>query len=207
MNWGRPGPLVFNIVVSYCCKRKMLKRNWNCRNNTLFFTFLSLAKFRLGRGPEPLPPPGYANAAIEKNKKGVRKFSARFLVFSNKISTVKKIVLSSSRGQSNFRGPKASRPRPRTGGFEAKAKDLKMCPRGQGRPRGLHLCSFSPIPARKSAETFTKVWKECWWQLRIFKHKSYGETALKPARGSEGALWATQRGTEFLAFSRIKCIV
>ena len=28
--------------------------------------------------------------------------------------------------------------------FEAKAKDLKMCPRGrprgQGRPRGLHLC-------------------------------------------------------------------
>ena len=43
---------------------------------------------------------------------------------------------------------------------------------------------FSPIPARKYAETFTKVWKECWWQLRIFKHKSYGETALKPARGS-----------------------
>ena len=28
------------------------------------------------------------------------------------------------------------------------------------------------------------VWKECWWQLRIFKHKSYGETALKPTRGS-----------------------
>ena len=27
----------------------------------------------------------------------------------------------------------------RTWGFEAKAKDLKMCPRGQGRPRGLHL--------------------------------------------------------------------
>ena len=24
--------------------------------------------------------------------------------------------------------------------FEAKAKDFKMCPRGQGRPRGLHLC-------------------------------------------------------------------
>ena len=64
-------------------------------------------------------------------------------MFYNKISTVKKIVLSSSRGQGNFRGPKASRPRPRTGGFEAKAKDLKMCPRGrprgQGRPRGLHL--------------------------------------------------------------------
>ena len=27
-----------------------------------------------------------------------------------------------------------------TWGFEAKAKDFKMCPWGQGRPRGLHLC-------------------------------------------------------------------
>ena len=41
-------------------------------------------------------------------------------MFYNKISTVKKIVLSSSRGQGNFRGPNASRPRPRTGDFEAK---------------------------------------------------------------------------------------
>ena len=48
--------------------------------------------------------------------------------------------------------------------------------------------SFSPIPARKSAETFTKVWKECWWQLRIFKHKSCGETAVKLARGLGGAV-------------------
>ena len=28
----------------------------------------------------------------------------------------------------------------RTWGFEAKAKDFKMCPLGQGRPRVLHLC-------------------------------------------------------------------
>ena len=60
--------------------------------------------------------------------------------------------------------------------------------------------SFSPKPARKSAETFTKVWKECWWQLRIFKRKSYGETALKPAKGFGGALCAPQRSPEFLAF-------
>ena len=35
-NWfeGVPGPLVFNIVVRYWCKRKMLKRNW--RNNRFF---------------------------------------------------------------------------------------------------------------------------------------------------------------------------
>ena len=50
----------------------------------------------------------------------------------HKILTFQKIVLSSRRGQANFRG------------LEAKAKDFKMCPRGrprgQGRPRGLHLC-------------------------------------------------------------------
>ena len=45
----------------------------------------------------------------------------------HKILTIQKIVLSSSREQANFRG------------LEAKAKDFKMCPRGQGRPRGLHL--------------------------------------------------------------------
>ena len=71
---------------------------------------------------------------VRKTKKSVRKISARFLAFFNKILTVQKIVLSSSRGQSNFL---------RTLGFEAKAKDFKMCPRGrprgQGRPRGLHL--------------------------------------------------------------------
>ena len=40
----------------------------------------------------------------------------------HKILTFQKIVLSSSRGQANFRG------------LEAKAKDFKICPRGQGRP-------------------------------------------------------------------------
>ena len=48
---------------------------------------------------------------LRKTKKGVHKFSARFLALSNKISTVQKIVLSSSRGQGNFRGLEASRPR------------------------------------------------------------------------------------------------
>ena len=49
-----------------------------------------------------------------KNKKGLRKSSTRFLEFSYKIPTVQKIVLSSSRGQGDFRGLQASRPRPRT---------------------------------------------------------------------------------------------
>ena len=103
MNREGPSPLVFNIVVSYTYKRKMLKRNRNLWNNRLFVTFLSLLKFQ-----------AYAYAPHEENKKGVRKFSARFLAFSNEISTVQKIVLSSSRGQGNFRGIEASRPRPKT---------------------------------------------------------------------------------------------
>ena len=51
---------------------------------------------------------------LRKTKEGLGKFSARFLAFSNKISTMQKIVLSSSREQGNFRGLEASRPMPRT---------------------------------------------------------------------------------------------
>ena len=57
---------------------------------------------------------------LRKTKKGLRKFSARFLAFSHKISTVQKIVLSSSRGQGNFRGLEASRPRTSKCVLEAK---------------------------------------------------------------------------------------
>ena len=64
-----------------------------------------------GSAPAPL---AHAYSPSEENKRGVRKFSAGFLSFSNEISTVQKIVLSSSRGQGNFRGLEASRPRPRT---------------------------------------------------------------------------------------------
>ena len=57
----------------------------------------------------------------------------------HKILTIQKIVLSSSRGQANFRGLEALEAKDLT--FEA--KDFKMCsrgcPRGQGRPRGLYL--------------------------------------------------------------------
>ena len=53
----------------------------------------------------------------------------------HKILTIQKIVLSSSRGQANFRGLEA-----KDLTFEAKAKDFKMC------PRGLHLCYSGPAP-------------------------------------------------------------
>ena len=125
--------MVFNIVVSYCCKRKMQERNWNWRNNRLFcHIFCHWWSFNWGGGsPGPPPPPllGYAYAPIKENKKGIRKFSARFLVVSNKILTVQKIVLSSSRGQGNFRGLEASRPRPRT-------RPSRPRPRAS---KGLHL--------------------------------------------------------------------
>ena len=61
---------------------------------------------------------------LRKTKKDLRKVSAKFLAFFNKISTVQKIVLSSSRGQSNFRGLEASRPRPRTSKCVLEAKDV-----------------------------------------------------------------------------------
>ena len=58
---------------------------------------------------------------LEENKKrSLRKFFARFLALSNKISTVQKIVLFSSRGQGNFRGLEASRRRTSKCALEAK---------------------------------------------------------------------------------------
>ena len=53
----------------------------------------------------------FRRSPIAENKKRLHKFFARFLTFSNKILMVQKIVLSSSRGQGNFRGLKASKPR------------------------------------------------------------------------------------------------
>ena len=51
---------------------------------------------------------------LRKTKKNVRKSFTKFLAFPNKILMVQKIVLSSSRGQGNFRGLEALKPRPRT---------------------------------------------------------------------------------------------
>ena len=64
-------------------------------------------------------------APIAENKKGIYKFSARFLAFSDKISTVQKKCCPRAedraifedlrlRGQGQGQGLEASRPRPRT---------------------------------------------------------------------------------------------
>ena len=118
LNWlakielrGARGPwssvLLLVIVISKNCSEETeIKETIG-----FFVTFLSLVKFKLrGAGPPP-PSLDYAYAPTEANKKDIRKFSARFLAFSNKISTAKKIELFSSRGQGNFRGLEASRPR------------------------------------------------------------------------------------------------
>ena len=92
----------------------MLKRNRNWRNKIGFFvTFLSLVKFQFGGGP-PAPTLGYAFAPNEENKKVFTNFPRGFWRFPTKLLLFKQIVLSSSRGQGNFRGLEASRARPRT---------------------------------------------------------------------------------------------
>ena len=76
--------------------------------------FCHWGNFNWGGGGFLLPPPlATPMLQLRKNKKSVCKCSAKLLIFFNKILRVQKIVLSSSQGQGNFRGPKASRPRPR----------------------------------------------------------------------------------------------
>ena len=80
---------------------------------------------------------------LSKKKRSSQKFFRRspqknvfqvILQALHKILTIQKIMLSSSRGQANFR--------------ELEAKDFKMCPQGQGRPRGLNLCKECPLIKR-----------------------------------------------------------
>ena len=90
------------LLISYTVVSEKCQKETETEETISFFvTFLSLVKFQLGGGPAPSPL-AYAYAPSEENKKSVRKFSARFLSFSNEISTAQKIVLSSSRGQEIF---------------------------------------------------------------------------------------------------------
>ena len=115
-NWiqGGPGPLVFHIVVNYCCKRKMLKRNWNWRNNRLFWHIFVIGEISIGEGQVPWSPPwDTPKLQLRKTKKVLANFPRGFWRFPTKFQRFKRL-LSSSRGQANFRGLEASRPRPRT---------------------------------------------------------------------------------------------
>ena len=99
--------------------------------------------------------------AISKKKKKKKKKKVFTKIFQA-ISTRKRFPKNFSTAPQNFNFPKNSAVlEPRTGQFsrtwgleakakakdltfeaKAKAKDFKICPRGQGRPRGLHLCSY-----------------------------------------------------------------
>ena len=83
-----------------------------------------IGEISIGEGPgTPALPLATPMLQLRRTKK-VSQFSTRLLVFSNKISTVQKIVLSSSRGQGNFRGLEDRRPRPRTSKCVLEAKDV-----------------------------------------------------------------------------------
>ena len=105
----------------------------------------SLSEDRHSRGqgqecsrPRPRTKDTSASALQKKKKVFTKIFQA--------VSTKKRFPKNFSRAPQNFNIPKNSAVlEPRTGqfsrtwGLEAKAKDFKICPRGQGRPRGLHL--------------------------------------------------------------------
>ena len=107
---------------------------------------------------------GHKRKCSPKKKRSSQKFFRRsqkkkkvFTKIFQAISTKKRFpkkFLSASQNFNNSKNSAVLEPRTgqfsRTWGLEAKAKDLtfeakdfKICPRGQGRPRGLHLCQSS----------------------------------------------------------------
>ena len=117
----------------------------------------SLSEDRHSRGqgqecsrPRPRTKDTRASALQKKKKRSSQKFfrrSPKKKIFFQAISTKRRFPKNFSSAPQNFNNSKNSAVlEPRTGqfsrtwGLEAKAKDFKMCPRGQGRPPGLHLC-------------------------------------------------------------------
>ena len=110
------------------------------RSSKIFFQAISKKKVfkKVFSGEKGLQKFFSDDLCLRKPKKKVfADFSARFLAFFQRNFNGSKIVLFSSRGQGNFRGLEASRPRPRTS---------KTCP---SRPRdvleGLHLCFLNDL--------------------------------------------------------------
>ena len=122
MNWGKPAAFgLQSCCWLYCCKRKMLKRNWNWRNYRLFCHIFVIGEISIGEGVDPLPPSPRLRLC---SKWGKQKRSSQILrevsgVFQRNFNCSKNsAVLEPRTGQFS-----------RTWGFEAKAKDLKL--RGQ----------------------------------------------------------------------------
>ena len=120
------------------------------------------AKDRNARG-QGQGPRTQAQVLSKKKKRSSQKFFRRspnkkkvFTKIFQAISTKIRFPKNFSSAPQNFNNSKNTAVlEPRTGQFlrtwgleakdltfEAKAKDFKICPRGQGRPRGLHLCKL-----------------------------------------------------------------
>ena len=97
----------------------MLKRNWNWRNNRLFCHIFVIGEISIGVRPAWLSQ--CSNCG--KQKRYLQIFREVSGVFQQNFNG-SKIVLSSSRGQANFWGLEASRPRPRTSKCVLEAKDV-----------------------------------------------------------------------------------
>ena len=127
----------------------MLKRNWNWRNYRLFCHIFVIGEISIGEGADPLSSSPWPRLCSKwgKQKKCSQIFCEVTGVFQRNFNCSKNSAVLEPRTWQFSR----------TWGFEAKAKDLtfeakakakdfKMCPRGrprgQGRPRGLHLCNW-----------------------------------------------------------------
>ena len=103
---------------------------------------LSEDRHSRGQGQEcsrPRPRTKDTSASALQKKRSSQKFFKR----SPQKKRFPKNFSSASQNFNNSKNSAVLEPRTgqfsRTSGLEAKAKDFKMCPRGQGRPRGLHL--------------------------------------------------------------------
>ena len=103
----------------------MLKRNWNWKNNRLFCHIFVTGEISIGGGGPCLR----LCSKWGKQKKCSQIFREVSGVFQQNFNCSKN---SAVLGQTTVQFS-------RTWGFEAKAKDFKMYPQGQGRPRGLLL--------------------------------------------------------------------
>ena len=116
------GPLVFHIVVSYCCKQKMLKRNWNWRNGRLFWHIFVIGEISIGGSGFPTPPPLWLRLCSNcgKQKRCSQIFREVSGVFQQNFDDSKNSAVLEPRTEQFSR----------TWGFEA--KDLRLRCQGQG---------------------------------------------------------------------------
>ena len=136
LNWlanielrGTRRPWSTILLISYTVvSEKCDKRNWNWRSKMLVRHIFVIGEISVGVMP---PPPCLRLCSKwEKQKRCSQIFREVFGVFQRNFNCSKNSAVLEPR----------TRQFSRTWGFEAKAKDFKMCPRGQGRPRELHLC-------------------------------------------------------------------